>query len=92
MRLICVLALGLVLAAQPSRAPQRNLDGYWWIRATKYERMIYQQGFADGGGRIGPASAIDKFYANPAALDVPLAQGIRTIWGEAEKLPAPSLG
>jgi hypothetical protein len=88
MKMLIVLALGLALSAQPSKAPlltQGHLNGHWWIQASQYERLIYQMGFADGGGTIGREAAIDRFYSNPKTLDVSLEKGIRTIWGSADK-------
>ena len=71
------------LAAQ---APLRGqLNGYWWVEASEHDKIVYQMGFADGGGRIGSSAAIDRFYSNPAAFDVSLEKGIRTIWGSADK-------
>jgi hypothetical protein len=78
------------LAAQ---APLRSqLNGYWWVEASEHDKIVYQMGFADGGGRIGSAAAIDRLNSNPAALDVPLKKAIHMILARGREIARVDFG
>ena len=93
MKLAIVLGLALALSAQAPKpiCPPGNFDGHWWLAANACERAAYMRGFIDGGGRIGPEDAIDRYYSTPqqyygraVQLNLPLKQVMRQIWGSAD--------